>query len=201
MLSLQLFAQLARAAVGLFAVGDEAQRVHLIAVQEHIDLHEIGRDVLRELIVERGVALRLGLEGIEEIVDDLVERHFVMHFHEPLVEILHVFINAAALLTERHDVADELVRRDDRYLDERLERLGDGSRVGVVVWVIDEYRSAVGLFDLVNDRGERRDEIEVELALQPLLNDLHVQHAEEAAAEAEAERDGAFPARRRGRRR
>ena len=40
--------------------------------------------------------------------------------------------------------------------------------------------------------GSGRDEIEVELTLQPLLNDLHVQHAEEAAAEAVAEGDGRF---------
>ena len=47
---------------------------------------------------------------------------------------------------------------------------------------------AVGLADPVLDAGSRGDESEVELALQPLLDDLHVQQAEEAAAEAEAER-------------
>src|SRR5215472_13861269 len=36
-------------------------------------------------------------------------------------------------------------------------------------------------------RGD--DQREVELALQPLLHDLHVQHAEEPAAEAVAERE------------
>ena len=41
---------------------------------------------------------------------------------------------------------------------------------------------------LVDDRGRGGDEVEVELALQPLLDDLEVQQAEEAAAEAEAER-------------
>ena len=40
----------------------------------------------------------------------------------------------------------------------------------------------------VDDRGRGGDEVEVVLALQPLLDDLHVQQAEEAAAEAEAER-------------
>ena len=34
----------------------------------------------------------------------------------------------------------------------------------------------------------RRDEVQVELALEPLLDDLHVEQAEEAGAEAEAER-------------
>ena len=44
--------------------------------------------------------------------------------------------------------------------------------------------------DVVDDRGRGRDEVEVELALEPLLDDLEMQQAEEAAAEAEAERGG-----------
>ena len=44
--------------------------------------------------------------------------------------------------------------------------------------------------DLVDDRRRRRDEIEIEFALQPLLDDLEMQQAEKAAAEAEAERGG-----------
>ena len=41
---------------------------------------------------------------------------------------------------------------------------------------------------LVQHARRGRDEVEVELALEPLLHDLHVQQPEEAAAEAEAER-------------
>ena len=44
------------------------------------------------------------------------------------------------------------------------------------------------MVDVVLDVRHRRDEVEIELALEPLLHDLHVQQAEEAAAEAEAER-------------
>ena len=39
----------------------------------------------------------------------------------------------------------------------------------------------------IDDRGRGRDQVEVELAGQPLLDDLEMQQAEEAAAEAEAE--------------
>ncbi len=60
---------------------------------------------------------------------------------------------------------------------------------------------AVGLDDLVLDTGRGGQQVEVVLALQPLLDDLHVQQAEEAAAEAEAERVRRLPARRPARRR
>ena len=45
---------------------------------------------------------------------------------------------------------------------------------------------------MVLDRRRRGDEVEAELALEPLLDDLHVEQAEEAAAEPEAERDRAL---------
>jgi hypothetical protein len=39
--------------------------------------------------------------------------------------------------------------------------------------------------DLVDDARRRGDQVEVELALQPLLDDFQVEEAEEPAAEAE----------------
>ncbi len=65
---------------------------------------------------------------------------------------------------------------------------GSGQREGLSTSMMD----AVGEVDFVADAGRGGDEVEVELALEALLNDLHVQQAEEAAAEAEAEGDGAF---------
>ena len=54
--------------------------------------------------------------------------------------------------------------------------------------VLEQLHRAVGLVHVVLHARHRRDEVEVELALEPLLHDLHVQQSEEAAAEAEAER-------------
>ena len=52
---------------------------------------------------------------------------------------------------------------------------------------ISQHR-AVAQQDLVDDGRRRRDQIHVVFALEPLLHDVHVQQAEEAAAEAEAQR-------------
>jgi hypothetical protein len=49
---------------------------------------------------------------------------------------------------------------------------------------------AVAEVDLVDHRRGGGDEVEVVLALEPLLDDLHVEQPEEAAAEPEAERLG-----------
>ena len=171
---------------------DEAERVDLIAVEEHIHLHKVARLILAQLIVERGVALRARLERVEEIIDYLVERHLIVQLNKARVEILHVLVLAASVLTQRHDVADVLLRRDDGHLHIRLVRLGDGRGVRVIVGVVDHDGAAVGLYDLVDNGGERCDQLKVKFALQTLLDYLHMQHAKEAAAEAEAQRNGAL---------
>ena len=51
---------------------NEAERIDLIAVKQQIDLHKLGRLILAQLIVERGVALCASLESIEKVVDYLV---------------------------------------------------------------------------------------------------------------------------------
>ena len=65
-------------------------------------------------------------------------------------------------------------------------RAGSGMSVGL--WTGE--LAAVGERDLELDRRHRRHQLEVVLALQALAHDVHVQQAEEAAAEAEAERVG-----------
>ncbi len=62
--------------------------------------------------------------------------------------------------------------------------------VGVLAGVGDRVDGAVLHRHLVDDVGRRRDQVEVGLALEPLADDVHVQQAEEAAAEAEAEGTG-----------
>ena len=60
--------------------------------------------------------------------------------------------------------------------------------VGQLGRAVDLLHHAVGRRHPVQHARRRRDQVHVELALEPLLDDLHVQQAEEAAAEAEAER-------------
>ncbi len=72
-----------------------------------------------------------------------------------------------------------------------VDPAGSGIFDGFSTWI----DRAVALHDLVDHGRRGRDQVLVELALQPLLHDLHVQQAEEAAAKAEAERLATLPAR------
>ena len=51
---------------------------------------------------------------------------------------------------------------------------------------------AVERLDLVDHGGRRRDQRQIVLALEPLLDDVHVEQTEEPAADAEAERAADF---------
>ena len=83
-----------------------------------------------------------------------------------------------------------LRRNRDERLDPRLaERLNHGW-VGQLARVLDQNHAAIFDVDFIDNRRGGGDEVEVVLPFQPLLDDLHVQQAEEAAPEAEAKRDG-----------
>ena len=76
-------------------------------------------------------------------------------------------------------------RRADVGLADRLDRRrGRASR-----WASARARSLPSVsVDLVLDVGRGGEQLQVVLALEPLAHDVHVEQAEEAAAEAEAER-------------
>ena len=95
---------------------------------------------------------------------------------------------AAAVLDERHDVADELGGRDDGRLDIGLLDLLDEAGVGHLDRVVDGVALPALVGDAVFHARRGGDQRKVELAFEALLNDLHVEEPEVAAAEAEAER-------------
>ena len=97
---------------------------------------------------------------------------------------------AAAVLAQFEHRAEIVVRREDRRLDPRLLHFLDVIGVRHIDRIVDFQLLAVAQLDLVDHRGRGRDQIEIEFALEPLLDDLQMQEPEEAAAEAEAERGG-----------
>ena len=173
-------------------MGNKGQGVHLIAVEEHVHLHQIAGPVALDLIVQRGISLGVGLEGVEEIIDDLVEGHGVVDLHQIGIQILHILELTPAVLTHGHDVAHIVGRGNDGNLGVRLPGLFNDGRVGVVVGVIHMDHGAVGLGDLVDDGGQGGHQIQVEFPLQTLLDDLHMKHTQKSAAETKAQRHGGF---------
>src|SRR5919197_1330579 len=66
----QLLGHLLAPLVRLVPVDDDGKRVHRVAVEQHVELDEVRRPVLQELVIEGGVATRDRLQLVVEIEDD-----------------------------------------------------------------------------------------------------------------------------------
>ncbi|MCY1235649.1 hypothetical protein D9M72_482720 [compost metagenome] len=102
--------------------------------------------------------------------------------------VAHVDLRAAFLRAQRDHRADIFLRHIQVDRDDRLQDRFDLARIRHLRRVFHRDHGAVAHLDLVHHRRRGGDQVHVELALQALLHDLHVQQAEEAAAEAEAQR-------------
>ena len=100
----------------------------------------------------------------------------------------HVGRNAAVLDSELHDGTRILGRADNLGLEVRLLDALDARSLGQILRAANINHLAVSLVDVIIHRRARGNQVQVELALQALLDDLHMQQAQEAHAEAKAER-------------
>ena len=150
-----------------------------------------ARCVAGRLVVEGGVALRAALELVEEVADHLGQRDLVDQLHALGRQVLELAHLAPPVLAQLHERARVVLRREDRAREHRLlDELDARPSSGSADGLCDLDHLAVGLVHEVRHRRRRGDEVEVELALEALPDDLHVEQAEEAAAEPEAERAG-----------
>ena len=100
----------------------------------------------------------------------------------------HIGRNAAVLDSELHDGTRILGRADNLGFKVGLLDALDTRSLGQILWAADINHLTVSLVDVIVHRRARGNEVQVELALQALLDDLHVQQAQEAHAETKAER-------------
>ena len=168
---------------------DGAEGVHLVPVEQDVDLDQVGVLGAVRLVVQGGVAAGARLQGVEEVEDDLRQWQHVVHLHAGLGEVVHALHGAATRLAQLHDRAHELAGGQDRGPHHRL---GDGRdlALGELAGVGHRVRAAVLHGHLVDHGGGGGDDVQVELALQALADDLQVQQAQVAAAEAEAQGHG-----------
>ena len=111
--------------------------------------------------------------------------------HAVRAHVLERFLHAALVLAELQDAAHVLGRRQHHRRDDRLFDLRD-VLFGQLRRAVDLEHLPVGRRHPVEHARRGRHEIHVELALEPLLHDLHVEQAEEAAAESKPERSRRF---------
>ena len=179
--------EVAAADFGHAPVADRRERVDGGPVDEDVEADQVGREVAQDVVAEGRVAAGPRLELVVVVEHDLGQGQVVDEDHAVLADVLLADVVPALLLVEGHDQAQELGRRHDRGPHDGLADLVYEVRVGEEARGVDHDHLPVALLDLVFHARRGLDHLNVRLALDPLLDDVHVEHSEEAAAEAEPE--------------
>ena len=113
-----------------------------------------------------------------------------MQHHTPGRGVFHLPQNATAVTAHVHHGAHIAIRDDDHRIDIRLIHMVDCGRLRPVSRVVNQIHGLISLVDLVNHAWCGCEKAKVELSLEALLHDFHMEQTEEAAAEAKAKRSG-----------
>ena len=171
---------------------DDGEGVHRLARDQNVQLHHGRLPLARQLIVQRRIAAGDGLEAVVEVENDLVERQLVGQQHARARDVFEVQLLAALFLHQLENAADIFFIGENFRRDHRLANRFDVRGIRPARGIVHLHHAAVGQRDVITHAGRGGDQVQFVLALQPLLDDLHVQQAEKAAAEAKAQCDRAF---------
>ena len=116
---------------------EHRERIDRVTREQDVELDERSGPHADELVVQGRVAAGARLQLVEEVEDDLGQRQVVGELDAVGAQVVHAGVVAAALLAELHDLADVLLRREDRSADVGLADLGDARRVGHVARRVD----------------------------------------------------------------
>ena len=165
---------------------DGTEGVNGLALKQNIDLDQSRLLLTRLLVIQAGVATGPRFQRVEEVEDDLTQRHGVAQLDTFRREIVHAAEFSPSRLAQFHDRADELTGCDDSALDHRLV---DHRNLAVrpVRRVGDDLFGTVLGNHPIDHVGRGRDQIEVEFTLKTLTGDLHMQQTQKAAAEPKAQ--------------
>ena len=166
----------------------ERERVHGFSGQQDVEFHQVRRLIFKDLVVERRIPARPALELVEIVHDQLGQRHLVVHLDSGRGKILHVLEVRPPSLGKLHYRPYVVRRYQDSYLQIRLLDPLHPPGVGHVLWRMDVHHLTGSRICVVLDARRGRQQIQVELTFQPLLDHFHMKQAEETDPEAEAER-------------
>src|SRR5208337_4500907 len=137
--------------------------------------------------IERGIATRDGLQPVVKIQDDFVKRKLVSEQHALWGDVFEAFLHAPLLFQQLQDAAQIFILGEDLRPDNGFFNLLNVTRRRKLGGRVHFQNLTRLSGDAVADAWGSGDQVEIEFALQALLDDFHVQQPEETAAEAEAQ--------------
>mmetsp|Transcript_20596 Transcript_20596/g.57450 ORF Transcript_20596/g.57450 Transcript_20596/m.57450 type:complete len:480 (+) Transcript_20596:27-1466(+) len=168
-------------------VDDLRQGVCRDPVDVDLQLDQISGPIVQLRVVHGRIASGELLQVGEIISDHLGQRHLVLDKSASISQHGGGPVDGPPLLGELHALRHIVLGHNDLQEDKGLPNLSDLVELGQQVGKLDLHEAPVLHLNLVYDRRGRHDQVQVVLSLQPLLNDLHVEHPQEAATVALAQ--------------
>ena len=164
-------------------MNNEAKSINLVTIEENIHLHQLGRAILRNFIVKASIATSRGLELVKEVKDDFSKRDLIDDIDPIIIDVVHSHKVTALALSQLHHRSDKFLRHHNLRLDIRLLNGVNLSRIRKLAWIRDINSFTICQINLIDNGWRRHNQINIKLTLQTLLNDIHVQQAQEATTE------------------
>ncbi len=105
------------------------KRVHRLAVQENIHLHQIGIAVAAQLVIKRSITTGSRFQPVKIVEDNLAQRQSVVNHYTRIIKIGHIVIFTTFFLAQLHHRAHVVLRHDNRSIYIRLLHVVDNSRI------------------------------------------------------------------------
>ncbi len=169
-------------------VDEGGQGIRRISVEEDVQLHQPRRTEVRDMVIEGSIALGDGLELVVEVEDHLGKRKVVIELHPVRSDIMLADQRSPLVHAQFHDRPVKICLGDNLGPDIRLFDMVDNGGGRQARRVVHIYHFPLGGEHFIRHIGHRGDDVHVELPEKALLDDFQVQQSQEAAAEAEAQR-------------
>src|SRR5262249_5730841 len=151
-------------------------------------LHEIGRAVTRKVIVERCIAAGDGLQTIVEIQNDFIQRHLIRKEDAARGDVLEPLLLAAFLFDKLEDRSYKFIGAHDESRDDGFFDLSNVLRFGKFGRIVYFLGLAVRSSDAIAHAWRGGNQRQLELPLESLLDDFHMEQSQKAASKAESKR-------------
>src|SRR5664279_3334235 len=178
--------------IGKVAMHDDGKSIYGIARNQNVELHHRRLPAPGDVIIQRSVATGNGLQPVVEVEYDLVQWQLVIQHYPRRADVFEAFLFAALVFHQPQNTSDVFLVGQDGGQDHGLLDLGDFAGIGPTCRIVHLDHAAIREGNLVSHPGSGSNQVEIVFALQPLLDDLHVQQTQETAAETKAQRHRAF---------
>ena len=171
----EFFAHASAKIHGIGSVGEGREGVHLFAIEQDIELHQIRLAEAARMVVKRCVAFGNGFELVVEVNYNLAQGEVEINLHTVARYVFLLDELASFVKAEGHNGADEVRCGDDGRTNIGFLHMVNEGRVGHAGRVVHLGHLAVFGKYAIRNVGYGGDHIHIKLAVESLLHDLHVE--------------------------